>query len=331
MSFDLESRGHAMRTITLEEHYATRALLDAPADNSLYDLRAFPPLVEQLCDLGSGRIAQMDAAGIDVQVLSLTAPGVEQLDVADAVAIAREANDLVAAAVRTYPARLAGFAALPTAEPETAADELERTVRGYAFKGGLINGHTRGRYLDDRFFWPILERAEALGVPLYLHPTPPPHQVVEAAYAGLPPRITALLATGGWGWHIETAFHVLRLIVGGVFDRFPGLQLIIGHLGETLPFMLPRLDIGLAMQATGLDRPVSAYLRENVHYTFSGFNWLPAFLDLLLQVGVERIMFSADYPYGSMVQAQRFLEQLPLSPADKERIAHANAESLLRM
>ena len=153
-----------MRTITLEEHFVTPALLDAPTANAQYDLRAFPPLVAQLRDLGDGRIAAMDAAGIDVQVLSLTAPGVEQLEVADS--IARDANDQLAAAVRRHPTRFAGFAALPTAAPDTAADELERTVRDYGFKGALINGHTRGRYLDDPFFWRILERAEALDVPL---------------------------------------------------------------------------------------------------------------------------------------------------------------------
>ena len=320
-----------MRTITLEEHYATRALLDAPIENSQYDLRAFPPLVAKLCNLDEGRIAAMDAAGIDVQVLSLTSPGVEQLDVADAIAIARDANDQLAAAVRRHPTRFAGFAALPTAAPDTAADELERTVRDYGFKGAIINGHTRGRYLDDQFFWPILERAEALDVPLYLHPTPPPRAVVEVAYAGLSPQVTMLLSTGAWGWHIETAQHVLRLILSGAFDRYPRLRLVIGHLGETLPFMLPRFDIALPVQATGLGRPVSAYLRENVYYTFSGFNWTPAFLDLFLQVGADHVMFSADYPYASMEEARAFLDRLPVSPTDKERIAHGNAERLLRL
>src|SRR5262249_16652004 len=139
------------------------------------------------------------------------------------------------------------------------------------------NGHTHGRYLDDQVFWPILECAEALGVPLYLHPTPPPERVVDAMYAGVAPQTMALLATGAWGWHIETALHALRLVLSGAFDRYPRLQLVLGHLGETLPFMLPRLDIGLPGQVTKLERPVSAYLRENVHYTFSGFNWTPAF------------------------------------------------------
>jgi predicted TIM-barrel fold metal-dependent hydrolase len=273
----------------------------------------------------------MDAAGIDVQVLSLTSPGVEQLDATEAVALARQANDHLADAVRRHPNRFAGFAAVPTAAPDTAADELERMVREHGFKGALINGHTRGRYLDDKFFWPILERAEALQVPLYLHPTPPPRPVVEASYAGFTPEVTARLASGSWGWHIETAIHVIRLILGGAFDRYPSLQLVIGHLGETLPFMLPRIDLTLPTDVTKLDRPMGSYLRENVHYTFSGFNWTPAFLDLLLQVGVDRIMFSADYPYASMTLARTFLDQLPVSPADRDRIAHGNAERLLRM
>ncbi len=316
-----------MRTITLEEHYASPAFMEGPGR----DLKYSGTLIEQLCDLDDRRIADMDAAGIDMQVLSLTAPGVEQLDATEAVALAREANDYLAQAVRRHPSRFAGFAALPTSAPEIAADELERTVREHGFKGAMINGHTRGRYLDDKFFWPILERAEALQVPLYLHPTPPPQPVVESYYAGFAPEVTSLLVMGAWGWHIETAVHVLRLILGGAFDRFPNLQLVIGHLGEALSFMLPRLDSRLPTDVTKLARPISAYLRENLHYTFSGFNWTPTFLNLLLEVGVDRILFSADYPYSSMAWARTFLDQLPVSPADKERIAHGNAERLLRL
>jgi uncharacterized protein len=290
----------------------------------------YAKLIEQLRDLDDGRVAAMDAAGVDVQILSLTSPGVEQLDAPEAVAFARETNDLLAEAVRRHPGRFAGFAALPTAAPEAAADELERTVRDHGFKGALINGHTRGRYLDDEFFWPILERAEALGVPIYLHPTPPPRPVIEASYTGnYAPGVTAGLATAAWGWHIETAIHALRLILSGAFDRYPNLQLVVGHMGETLPFMLPRIDLALPTEMTKLDRPIGAYLRENLHYTFGGFNWVQAFLDLLLQVGVERIMFSADYPYASMDEARDFLDGLPVSPADREKIAHGNAEHLL--
>jgi hypothetical protein len=200
-------------------------------------------------------------------------------------------------------------------------------VREHGFKGALINGHSRGRYLDDKFFWPILERAEALNVPIYLHPTQPPRPVIEASYGGFSPIVTELLAGAGWGWHIETAIHVLRLILGGAFDRYPKLQIVIGHMGEALPFMLQRLDV-MPMAMTKLSRPISAYLRENVHYTFSGFNFTPTFLDLMLQVGVERIMFSADHPYASMAEARGFLDRLPVSSADRLRIAHGNAERL---
>jgi predicted TIM-barrel fold metal-dependent hydrolase len=205
---------------------------------------------------------------------------------------------------------------------------LERTVREHGFKGAIINGHQRGRYLDDKFFWPILERAESLRVPIHLHPTQPPQPVIQASYGGFRPEVTYMLSGAGWGWHIETAIHVLRMILGGTFDRYPNLQVIIGHMGEALPFMQSRVDI-MTPAITGLKRPISAYLRENLHYTFSGFNYTPTFLDLLLQVGVDRIMFSADYPYGSMTQARAFLDQLPVSVADRERIAHGNAERLL--
>jgi len=320
-----------IRTITLEEHFATPAFLNGPGAR-IKERPQAAQLLDQLCDLGERRIADMDAAGVDVQVLSLTSPGVEQLDATEAVKLAHETNDILADAVRRHPSRFAGFATLPTASPETAADELDRMVREHSFKGAVINGHIRGRYLDDEFFWPILERAEALQVPLYLHPTPPPQPVIEASYAGnYTAEVTDSLATAAWGWHIETAIHTLRLILSGAFDRYPRLQLVIGHLGEALPFMLPRIDSRLPMAVTKLHRPIAAYLRENLHYTISGFNFTPPFLDLFLEVGANRIMFSADYPFGSMSQARTFLDQLPVSPADKVRIAHGNAELLLRL
>lgn len=287
-------------------------------------------ILDQLRNVGEERVAEMDAARIDVQVLSLNSPGIEQLDAAEATVLTREANDFVAAAAERHPARFAAFAVVPLAAPGKAADELERMVRERGFKGAVINGHHRGRYLDEQFFWPILERAESLGVPIYLHPTQPPQPVIDASYGGFAPEVTYMLASVGWGWHIETAVHVLRMILGGTFDRYPNLQVIIGHMGEALPFMLPRADI-MTTAVTGLKRPISAYLRENIHYTFSAFNFIPTFLDLLLQVGIDRIMFSADYPYGSMAQARLFLDQLPVSAADRERIAHGNAERLLGM
>jgi uncharacterized protein len=323
-----------MRTITLEEHFASPGFLDGPGRGikeraaNFGDRAAY--LFEQLSDLGAKRIAEMDKAGIDVQVLSLTAPGVEQLDPADAIVIARESNDFLAEAIAKDPTRFGGFATLPTSSPELAAEELQRRTSNRAFQGAVINGHTRGRYLDDKLFWPILESAESLGVPIYLHPTPPPQPVIHTWFSGFAPIVTEMLAGPGWGWHVETALHVIRMILGGVFDKFPKLQIIVGHMGETLPFMTQRLDV-MPTAMTKLERPISAYLRENLHYTFSGFNFTPTFFDLFLQVGVERIMFSADHPYASMSQARAFLEQLPISPANKHQIAHGNAERLLHL
>ena len=329
-----------MRLIGLEEHFLTPAFLDGPGlslkkQAQSPDARVasrYTKLIEQLCDVGRGRIAAMDAAGIDVQVLSLHAPGVEQLEPSVAVGMARDMNDWLADAMERHPDRFAGLAALPVMVPEAAVAELERMVRNHGFKGAVINGHTRGRYLDDRFFWPVLECADQLRVPLYLHPAPPPQAVIETYYTGnFAPEVTAQLASPAWGWHIETAVHVLRIILGGAFDRFPNLQLVIGHLGETLPFMLPRLDATLPREVTRLERSIGDYLRQNVSYTISGFNFVPTFLDLFLEVGADRVMFSADYPWGTMDGARRFLESLPISPSDRELIAHGNAERLLRL
>ncbi|MFD0361998.1 amidohydrolase family protein [Nocardia sp. GCM10030253] len=322
-----------MRTIALEEHFATPAFLSGPGRAMAEQARSFAgaKIIEMLGDLGEGRIAAMDRAGIDLQVLSLTAPGVEQTDAADAVPLARDTNDLLAEVVRKHPDRFAGFATVATVAPEAAAEELERAVLTHGFKGALINGHTRGRYLDDEFFWPILERAEALGVPIYLHPTPPPRRVVEASYVGnYPPEVADVFSTSAWGWHIETATHVLRIVLSGAFDRFPDLQLVVGHMGEGLSFMMPRFEQVMS-HVVKLERPVGAYFAENLHYTFAAFNWTPTFLNLLMQVGADRILFATDHPYGSMGAARSFLDQLPVSAADKKRIAHGNAERLLRL
>ncbi len=322
-----------MRTITLEEHFATPAFLEGPGKRlKNLSLAGNDRIAEQLLDLGERRIREMDAAGIDVQVLSLTSPGTEQTPAGEAVPFTREVNEHLAEAVRRHPGRLVGLATLPSADPKAAVSELERTIKDYGFKGAVINGHIRGRYLDDPFFWPILEGAEALDVPIYLHPAIPPQPVVQTSYTGnFSPEVTAGLAGAAWGWHIETAIHILRIILSGAFDRYPNLQFIIGHMGEALPFMLPRLEHSLPVQVTKLQRPVSDYLRQNVYYTFSGFNYTQNFLDLFLQVGVERILFSADYPFSSMEAARIFLEQLPISPADREKIAHGNAENLLEI
>jgi predicted TIM-barrel fold metal-dependent hydrolase len=321
-----------MRTITLEEHFASPGFFAGPG-------REFKERAEKsggrdaeffgrLADVGDKRLAEMDAAGIDMQVLSLQYPGTEQCDEAGAIAVAQESNDYLAETIKKHPTRFAGFAALPTGTPDKAAEELERRVRA-GFKGAIINGHNHGRYLDDKFYWPILECAEKLNVPIYLHPTIPPKPVVDASYGGFAPQVSWMFSGPGWGWHIETAVHVIRIILGGVFDRYPKLQIVVGHLGEGLPFMLPRLDRNMAPGLTKLQRSLGDYLRQNVHYTFAGFNFPATFLDLLLEVGVERIMFSVDYPYGTMSKAREFLENLPVSAADRERIAHGNAEKLL--
>ncbi len=322
-----------MRTITLEEHFATPTFMEGEGKRlKNLSLGGNNRIADQLVDLGAGRIREMDQARIDMQVLSLTSPGAEALGPGEAAAFARTVNDQLVEAVRRYPTRLAGLATLPTAEPKSAVNELERTVKEYGFKGAAINGHISGRYLDDAYFWPILECAEALRVPLYLHPAIPPQPVVQTSYVGnFSPEVSAGLAGAAWGWHIETAIHILRIILSGAFDRYPNLQFIIGHMGEALPFMLPRLEHSLPVQVTKLKRPVSDYLRQNVYYTFSGFNYTQNFLDLFLQVGAERILFSADYPFSSMEAARIFLEQLPISPADREKIAHGNVERLLRI
>jgi predicted TIM-barrel fold metal-dependent hydrolase len=325
-----------MHLITLEEHYRAPMLRAAshPAGfDETMDLSPDSEIGKQLAkldDVGQGRIAEMDAADIDVQVLSHTVPAAEQFAPEQSVQMARAANDYLAGALAAHPQRFAAFATLPTPAPEAAADELERTVGQLGFVGALINGHTHGRFLDDRSFRPILERAQQLSVPVYLHPSEPPSAVRDAYYSGLEPRAAQMLATAGWGWHVDTGLQALRLILSGVFDELPDLQVIIGHMGEALPFMLARSTRNLS-DAASLSKPVDSYLAETFHITTSGMFTYPPLLCLLEVLGADRVMFSVDYPYSSNTEGRDFLIDAPISTTDSEKIAHTNAERLLHI
>jgi predicted TIM-barrel fold metal-dependent hydrolase len=300
--------------------------------------RKYQPVRARLSDVGAGRIRLMDAAGIDVQVLSHVGPGVqiladEQADLA--IAVCREVNDWLAEVVAAHPARFAAFAMLPTQSPAHAADELERAVRDLGFKGALINGHTNGRYLDEPSFDVLLARAESLGVPIYIHPTDPPQVVTDCYYAPFDP---ALVPT--WGWPVETGTHLLRLICAGVFDRHANLKVIVGHMGELLPFCFTRLNVGMTMagwllSADADDPPmrnsVGYYLRENVFVTSSGVFDVPVFDCARAMLGLDNLMFSVDHPFQDNFAAMEFLERCDLSPADRERFAHGTAEKLLKL
>jgi predicted TIM-barrel fold metal-dependent hydrolase len=317
-----------VRVIALEEHYASEAMWEALGGVGRPTAHGF---AQRLLDVGDGRIAVMDAGGIDVQVLSLNPPGGQGLDASVAERVASEENDRLAGIVLRHPDRLGAFAALPTAVPGAAARELERAVRELGFKGALVHGHTAGRFLDDASFWPILECAEALDVPIYLHPTRPPAAVVQAYYGGFAPAVSAALSMSAWGWHAENGLHVLRLILAGVFDRFPRLQFVIGHLGEALPFWIERTTMKLPQSVTGLPRPVSDYLRTNVQVTTSGQVTVAPLLSALAVMGADRIMFAVDYPFSANEPARAFLETMPVSTTDRAAIAHGNAERLLRL
>ncbi len=329
-----------MRTIALEEHCLTPELREllGPQIHPYYAVHRWPPALEQrLLDIGEGRIAEMDAQGIDVQVLSMVQPGLEHSPADKAVPVARAFNDRVAEAVAAHPDRFAAFAALPTADPAAAAQELARAVGELGFKGALINGRTQERFLDEQFFWPMFESAEALGVPIYLHPMPPPQAVYDAYYAGFGDDVSFMLAAPAWGWHIETGLHVLRLILAGVFDRFPALQMIIGHMGEAIPFMLARLDDTLsggtaldpAKPATELSIP--EYFQRNFHITTSGLFTDPPLRCAIDVLGIDKVLFSVDHPFSDGAHARRWIEQAAVSDPEREKITHENAERLLRL
>lgn len=327
-----------MRIVTIEEHYKSPAV-DAEigeagnyvrTSNSMGEKTAGDRLA-RLGDLGEARIADMDRAGIDLQVLSHTHPSPEILPAQRAIPLCRRVNDEIAAAAARFPGRFAGFATLPVDDPEAAARELERGVKELHCKGALINGMPRGRFLDDPVFAPIFECAQALEVPIYLHPAPPPEPVMNAYFSGLDPALARMLSIAGWGWHAETGLHTLRLIATGVFDRFPKVQIIIGHMGEMIPFFLARINNVVTPFAKDLERPVADYFQTNVHLTTSGIFTAPPLYLTLQVVGVDRVIFSIDYPYSSNDVGRAFLDSLTLAPPDFEKLTHGNVERLLRL
>jgi uncharacterized protein len=325
-----------MRTIAIEEHFLASGFNEAMHRSASGQRAGSSPafsaeMQARLSDLGASRLRDMDAGGIDLQVISHTASGAVSLSTDEWVRLTREANDQLAAAAAAQPARFAGFAYLPMLDPHAAAAELERAVRSLGLKGAMINGTTEGLFLDDPAFLPILQRAVDLDVPVYIHPGVPPAAVREAYYAGFDPAVSFTLATSSWGWHSEVAIHALRLMLSGVFDRLPALQIVIGHMGEMLPFMLERIDNTLTPLAKHLQRRVPEYFVQNFHITTSGF-FTASLLLLALQVmGADRIIFAVDYPFSANEQGRAFLESASISPADREKIAHLNAERLLRL
>ncbi len=322
--------GVDVRVVALEEHYATAEYL-AATEQFLPPAAHSPTLQAALLDLDDSRIAAMDAGGVDVQVLSLAAGGQHRLTPADATALVRDANDAAHAATRRHPDRLRMFASLALRQPEQAAAELRRGVRELGCVGGFLDGTTGGSFLDDQRYTPIFEAASELGVPLYLHPSPPPRAVRDIYTAGLPDSAAYFLATAAYTWHAELGLHCLRLILAGVLDRFPKLRLIIGHLGEHLPYSLFRAQDGLPSSVTGLQRPISEYFLDHFTITTSGYFTAPPFMCARDVVGADHIMYSVDYPYRSPLSGAEFLRRLPIPAAELAQLASGNAERILRL
>lgn len=335
-------RRPALPKVAVEEHF--NYLTASPGSTSNIDLAglvkamdynaAWTALVgERLVDVGEKRLAAMDAAGIDVCILSHTVPGVQGiLSPADAVAAAREVNDfLFDRAIARHPTRFAGFASVALQDPAAAVAELERCVTQLGFKGVMVNGYTnvssaqRGDYLDEPRFLPFWEAAAALDVPVYLHPRPALEQRIYEGHAEL------IGAT--WGFAPETATHALRLVYSGLLDRFPGLTIILGHLGETLPYFAWRIQHCFEYNPSDkrLERRLQDYLCDNFYVTTSGNFNDQALICALLTIGADRILFAVDYPYEQMGPAGDWLERAPISETDRRKIGHRNARTLFKL
>ena len=287
------------------------------------------PLDDHLLDIGAGRIAHMDSLGIDMHILSLTSPGVQVFETALATRLAAESNDALAAAVKAYPTRFAGLAAIAPQDPAAAAREMERAVRKLGLCGVIINSHTMGEYLDAPKFRPIFEAAEALDMPIYLHPREPAPSMVT-------PYLDYGLFFATWGFAAETALHAMRLIMSGTFDRFPKLKIVLGHMGEGIPFWLQRIDnrylLELKIGATDkLAKMPSQYFLDNFVITTAGVTSMPALRLSLEVLGVERILFAADFPYEDDAEAVRFMDSAAVTEAERKQIYETNAQRVFKL
>jgi 5-carboxyvanillate decarboxylase len=286
------------------------------------------PLLRRLYDLDGERIQIMDQAGVDMHVLSLTSPGVQMFNADTAAKLATEANDRLADAIKTHPKHFAGLASFAPQDPRRAAKEIDRAINSLKLNGLIVNSHTNGEYLDDRKFWPIFEAADATGAAIYIHPRnmPDPCSFMIRAEVNLAGAI--------WGYQMETGLHAMRLIVSGVFDQFPNLKIVLGHMGEALPYWLYRIDYMYKAYTSGkgkLRKMPSQYVKDNFLITTSGMNTHPVLKYCHEVLGPDNIMFAIDYPYQESVEAANFMNSAPLPEADCEKIAHGNAERIFRI
>jgi 5-carboxyvanillate decarboxylase len=345
--------GKASRKICVEEHFSTTdhlkkmlsiyekkypvpeiieqekyILSDAPFLSSMSSNAGTGKMMNKLCDIGKGRLDDMDKYGIDTQVVSLVSPGVQIFEASEGTRLAREYDNTLAAAAKEYPKRFSGLACIAPQNPKDAADELERSIKELGFKGAVINSHTRGEYLDDRKYWVIFERAQALNVPIYLHPRAPSPDMMKP-FTGYP-----MLDSAMWGFTAEAALHSMRLICSGLFDEFPKLKIVLGHLGETIPFLLARIDNRYSATPfpKKLKKLPGQYFKDNFLVTTSGMNEDPAALIFTISVlGSDNIMFAADYPMEDMEGAARFIDAAPIGEKDREKICHVNAERVFSL
>lgn len=310
-----------LRIATLEEHY-----VDVEVAARLGATRP-SPLIGKLEDFTSVRLQEMDDAGIDFQIISHAPPGLQAI-ADDAAGLARRANDRLHAAVMANPARFAALASLPTADPQAAADELERAVTRLGFKGGIVHGLTGGLFIDEKKFWPVFARAAALDVPIYIHPSEP-HPDVVRSYYGSYAASHPMFIRAAWGYTVETGTQAIRLVLSGVFDAHPNLKIILGHLGETIPFLLARID-----EALSRDTPMKEFRKvfcRHFYVTTSGFFSDPALLCCIQELGADRILFSVDWPFASNRTGADWIRRVSLSEEDKRKICYGNAQRLLKL
>jgi predicted TIM-barrel fold metal-dependent hydrolase len=312
--------------IALEEHYQDAEVKQHTGSPGTGG--ALAGLEERLDDLGALRLREMDESGIDLQVLSHSIPGLQGVDAATGVPLARRVNDRLYQTVRSHPDRFAGFAVLPTADPRAAADELERAVTKLGFKGAMINGLTDHVFHDDARFWPIYERAAALDVPIYIHPALPQQAVIDTYYKDYAQKHPGILRAG-WGFNVETATQGIRFVLSGVFDAHPGLKVILGHMGEGLPFYLWRISYGL--RGSMSEKTFRDIFCEHFWITTSGFFSDPALVCCMMEMGIDRILFSVDYPFMDNPPGAEWIKTLPLCAEDREKLLNGNARRLLKL